>query len=92
MLSKLGLLSAAETEAAVVSAWNPVRVGFKGAEDLWVRDVLNIGVDPRSTFASQNRNILHDNHSGRTPLVRNSCTKAGVVNKAACLAAMADAC
>lgn len=24
-----------------------VRVGFKGSEDLWVDDVLNIGVDPR---------------------------------------------
>jgi hypothetical protein len=24
-----------------------VRVGFHGGEDLWVEDVLNIGVDPR---------------------------------------------
>lgn len=27
--------------------WCQVRVGFHGGEDLWVEDVLNIGVDPR---------------------------------------------
>ncbi len=27
-----------------------VRVGFKGGEDLWAHDVLNLGVDPRWTL------------------------------------------
>ena len=26
---------------------NPARIGFKGVDDIWVQDVLNIGVDPR---------------------------------------------
>lgn len=47
VLSELGLLSPEAVEKSVASAWNPVRVGFKGAPDLWVDDVLNIGVDPR---------------------------------------------
>lgn len=38
----------AELEAAIVTEWNPMRVGFVGQrDDLWVDDVLNIGVDPR---------------------------------------------
>ncbi len=38
----------AELEATIATEWNPMRVGFRGQqEDLWVNDVLNIGVDPR---------------------------------------------
>lgn len=37
-----------ELEATIATEWNPMRVGFRGQqEDLWVNDVLNIGVDPR---------------------------------------------
>jgi len=42
----LGLLSAAELEAAIASEFNPVRIRFRGGTDLWIRDVLNVGVDP----------------------------------------------
>ncbi|MBF1999691.1 MAG: FAD-binding oxidoreductase [Synechococcales cyanobacterium M58_A2018_015] len=46
ILLDLGLLSAAELEQAIVTEYNPARIGFHGGIELWVEDVLNIGVDP----------------------------------------------
>ena len=43
---ELGLLSSEELEEAIATEYNPGRVGFLGGQDIWVRDVLNIGVDP----------------------------------------------
>jgi len=43
---ELDLLSPEELEDAIASEYNPGRVSFLGGEDVWVRDVLNIGVDP----------------------------------------------
>jgi hypothetical protein len=51
-LSRLGLLSDAQLRACVVSDFNPVRVGFKGGDDIWVRDVLNLGVSPAALIAA----------------------------------------
>lgn len=45
-LVDLGLLSDKQLETAIVSEYNPARVGFHGSPDQWVRDVLNVGVDP----------------------------------------------
>ncbi|MEO0824912.1 MAG: FAD-binding oxidoreductase [Cyanobacteria bacterium J06635_15] len=45
-LVELGLLSAAELEQAIATEYNPARISFGGGEDLWVKDVLNVGVDP----------------------------------------------
>ncbi|MBR8832438.1 MAG: hypothetical protein N5P05_003680 [Chroococcopsis gigantea SAG 12.99] len=42
----MGLLTEEELERAIVTQYNPARVGFHGGYELWVRDVLNIGVDP----------------------------------------------
>lgn len=42
----LGLLNQAELQAVIASEFNPVRVGFDGGADIWVEDVLNIGVSP----------------------------------------------
>ncbi|GAB4815041.1 hypothetical protein N2152v2_002087 [Parachlorella kessleri] len=43
-----GLLTHSELEACIVSEFNPVRVGLHGMrEDIWVEDVLNLGVQPR---------------------------------------------
>ncbi|OLP20186.1 FAD-dependent oxidoreductase [Leptolyngbya sp. 'hensonii'] len=42
----LGLLSVAELEQAIVTEYNPARIAFKGGPEFWVRDVLNVGVDP----------------------------------------------
>jgi lycopene cyclase CruP len=43
---ELELLTQAELDAAISSEFNPVRVGFDGGEDIWVQDVLNIGINP----------------------------------------------
>lgn len=42
----LGLLSEAELATAIATEFNPVRVQFHGGDAIWVRDVLNIGIDP----------------------------------------------
>jgi lycopene cyclase CruP len=43
---ELELLTQAELEQAIATEYNPARVGFFEGPDFWVRDVLNIGVDP----------------------------------------------
>jgi lycopene cyclase CruP len=43
---ELGLLSEGELEKAIATQYNPARIGFFGGNDIWIRDVLNIGVDP----------------------------------------------
>lgn len=43
---ELGLLTAAQLNQAIATEYNPARVGFLGGPDIWVRDVLNIGIDP----------------------------------------------
>ncbi len=45
-LVRLGLLTEAELEEAIASQYNPARVAFHEGVELWVEDVLNIGVDP----------------------------------------------
>jgi lycopene cyclase CruP len=42
----LDLLTEAELDQAIATSYNPARVGFHGGTELWVRDILNIGVDP----------------------------------------------
>lgn len=43
---ELDLLTEVELETAIATIYNPARVGFQGGKDLWVKDILNIGVDP----------------------------------------------
>lgn len=45
-LEKCGLLTADELEEAITTEFNPIRIGFPGMEDIWVEDVLNLGVSP----------------------------------------------
>jgi lycopene cyclase CruP len=45
-LVELGLLSAAELEQAIVTEYNPARLSFHKGSELWVENVLNVGVDP----------------------------------------------
>jgi lycopene cyclase CruP len=42
----LDLLTETELKTAIATIYNPARVGFQGGKDFWVRDILNIGVDP----------------------------------------------
>jgi lycopene cyclase CruP len=43
---ELELLTEQELEAAIVTKYNPARVSFQGGTEVWVEDVLNIGVNP----------------------------------------------
>ena len=43
---ELGLLSPVELEQAIATEYNPARVAFHQGCELWVENVLNIGVDP----------------------------------------------
>lgn len=43
---ELELLTEAELEMAIATEYNPARVSFQGGSEVWVKDVLNIGVDP----------------------------------------------
>ncbi|MGK7958830.1 MAG: FAD-binding oxidoreductase [Crocosphaera sp.] len=43
---ELELLSTQELEQAIATEYNPGRVSFHKGYELWVEDVLNIGVDP----------------------------------------------
>lgn len=42
----LELLTEAELQQAIATEYNPARVSFKTGQEVWVKDVLNIGVDP----------------------------------------------
>lgn len=43
---ELNLLTAAEIEKAIATEYNPARISFANTPDIWVRGVLNIGIDP----------------------------------------------
>ena len=46
VLVELGLLSEKELEEAIATQFNPNRIQFGDGPAFWVRDVLNVGVDP----------------------------------------------
>jgi len=43
---QMELLSEEELDAAIASQYNPARITFNGGKEIWVKDVLNIGIDP----------------------------------------------
>ena len=43
---QLELLSEAQLEQAIATEYNPARISFFPGPDFWIRDVLNIGIDP----------------------------------------------
>ncbi|MEH2372578.1 FAD-binding oxidoreductase [Nostoc sp.] len=43
---ELNLLTEEELASAIATQYNPARVSFDGGTEVWVEDVLNIGVDP----------------------------------------------
>ncbi|WP_414541503.1 NAD(P)/FAD-dependent oxidoreductase [Nostoc sp. CCY0012] len=43
---QLNMLSSEELEQAIATQYNPARVSFDGGTQVWVEDVLNIGIDP----------------------------------------------
>jgi lycopene cyclase CruP len=46
VLVELALLTPLELETAIASEFNPNRIAFHGGPEFWVKDVLNVGVDP----------------------------------------------
>ena len=42
----LELLTEKELELAIATEYNPARVSFKEGKEVWIKDVLNIGVEP----------------------------------------------
>ncbi len=57
-LLELELLNTAELEQSIATTYNPARVGFHGGIELWVRDILNIGVDPVFLLATLRAKFL----------------------------------
>lgn len=43
---ELNLLSPEELQQAIATQYNPARVSFASGQEIWVEDVLNIGIDP----------------------------------------------
>lgn len=55
---ELELLTEAELADAIATEYNPARVGFLGGKDIWVKDVLNVGVDPIYLLATLKEKFL----------------------------------
>ena len=55
---ELELLSLAELEEAIATEYNPARVAFAGGPELWVRDILNLGIDPVRLLATLKAKFL----------------------------------
>ncbi|WP_309743572.1 FAD-binding oxidoreductase [Chamaesiphon sp. OTE_20_metabat_361] len=60
VLVELELLSEAELAISIATEYNPARISFPNTPDIWVRDVLNIGVDPVYLLATLKTKFLAD--------------------------------
>ena len=75
-----GLLTTEEIEDCISITFNPVRAGFHGSDDVWTRDVLNLGVKPDKLIAkvgprhSLLPNDVCSDSNGSIPLLRATCT------------------
>ncbi|MBJ7901172.1 MAG: FAD-binding oxidoreductase [Cyanobacteria bacterium RI_101] len=54
----LDLLTPEELETAIASEYNPARLSFHQSYELWVRDILNVGVDPVYLLATLKEKFL----------------------------------
>ncbi len=72
VLVELELLSEAEFAIAIATEYNPARISFPNTPDIWVRDVLNIGVDPVYLLATLKAKFLE---SGGKLLEFTSCDR-----------------
>jgi lycopene cyclase CruP len=55
---ELGLLTPAELEHTIATEYNPARISFAGGTEIWVNDVLNVGVDPVYLLATLQAKFL----------------------------------
>ena len=72
----LELLTEAELQQAIATEYNPARVSFKAGAEVWVKDVLNIGVDPVYLLAQLKQKFLQA--GGK--LLENTAFKSAVVH------------
>jgi lycopene cyclase CruP len=57
-LVELGLLTPEQLEAAIATEFNPLRLRFHGGKEIWVRDVLNLGISPVTLLATLKQKFL----------------------------------
>ena len=55
---ELNLLTETELETAIVTEYNPARVSFSDGKELWINDVLNIGINPVYLLATLKNRFL----------------------------------
>ncbi|WP_017651481.1 hypothetical protein [Fortiea contorta] len=55
---ELELLTEEELEKAIATEYNPARVSFLGGKEIWVENVLNIGIDPVYLLATLKTKFL----------------------------------
>ncbi|MCC3421605.1 MAG: FAD-binding oxidoreductase [Microcoleus sp. PH2017_07_MST_O_A] len=56
---ELNLLSVEEIDKAIATEYNPARISFTNTPDIWIRDVLNIGIDPIYLLETLKHKFLH---------------------------------
>lgn len=57
-LLELELLTSAELETIIFTEYNPARVSFYQGYELWVKDILNMGVSPKLLIAKVQEKFL----------------------------------
>jgi lycopene cyclase CruP len=57
-LIDLELLTESELAEAIATEYNPARISFEQGQEVWVKDVLNIGVDPVYLLAQLKQKFL----------------------------------
>ncbi|CAI5474698.1 unnamed protein product [Closterium sp. Yama58-4] len=57
-LVAMGVLTADEVDDAIAVTFNPCRCGFAGGEDMWVRDILNLGISPARLIEAAKQRFL----------------------------------
>ena len=62
-LVEAGVLTKEEAEEVIGIEFNPVRCGFAGGEDVWLTDVLNVGVRPQVLIGHARARL--EAHGGR---------------------------
>ncbi len=73
---EVDLLSTTELEQSIATEYNPGRVSFHKGYELWVKDVLNIGIDPIFLLETLKQKFLA---AGGT-LLENTPFKSAVIN------------
>ncbi|VVB07431.1 unnamed protein product [Arabis nemorensis] len=57
-LTKVGVLTEDEIEEVIAAKFNPNRCGFENLGDIWVEDILNLGVSPAKLVETVKRRFL----------------------------------